>query len=264
MATFQESGVEVLHSSYQVSRSPMRLILTRIVTNLLTAQTVNGIRVGMIDRRMLVTADVPGHWLLWRSAKWHVVALSNGWTVGVDSFGTNFGGGVHHAFANLSVDKTLDVQCRADIPCGVVECAKCAHASAYHSKLVNRTLSPCVILKRGRLYHALSSCPKSLRGQVRLEGERLGEVDISASYLCALTSQLWEDTATQRRQKDQLIRLLQTGEFFERIADECGYAWTDRGELKRQFNMQCLFWREKNTGVGFVPYGRVCHDCSPT
>ncbi|MDA7875005.1 hypothetical protein N9B17_07510 [Rhodopirellula sp.] len=88
-------------------------------------------------------------------------------------------------------------------------------------------------------------CTNSIRGLLLLDGERLGELDISASYLCALTSQLWEDTATQRRQKDQLIRLLQTGEFFERIADECGYAWTDRGELKRQFNMQCLFWREK-------------------
>ena len=192
-----------------------------------------------------MTTNVPGHWLLSRSSKWHIVARSKGWTVGVDSFGTNFGGGVHHAFANLSVDKTLGGRCRADIPCRVGECTKCEHARAYHSKITNRSMSPRVTHKRGRLYHALSSCPKSIRSQLRLQGERMGEVDISASYLCALTSQLWENTATQRRQKDQLISWLKTGEFFERIADECGYAWMDRGELKRQFNMQCLFWREK-------------------
>lgn len=160
--------------------------------------TVNGIRVGMIDRRMLVTVNVPGHWLLSRSAKWHTVAVLKGWIVGVDSFGTNFGGGVHRAFANLSVDKALNVRCQADVPCGVRECAKCEHAKAYHSKLVNRSFSPCVTLIRSRLYYVFSSCPKLLRGHLLLDGERLGEVDISASYLCALISQLWEDTATKK------------------------------------------------------------------
>ncbi|MEQ9408975.1 MAG: hypothetical protein RIK87_14660 [Fuerstiella sp.] len=49
-------------------------------------------------------------------------------------------------------------------------------------------------------------------------------------------------------ERDTLIDLLQTGDFYEHVADLAGHDWTDRAELKQEFQRHCLFGRSKKFG----------------
>ena len=100
-------------------------------------------------------------------------------------------------------------------------------------------LSPVVALKRWRLYHALSNCPKLLRERAQFfhngQWEAATAVDIHAAYWCILTSRLPES-----EEKASLVGLLQSRAFYARLAAECGVEPTS--DFKIEVQKQALFW----------------------
>lgn len=97
-----------------------------------------------------------------------------------------------------------------------------------------------VSLKRYRLYHSLSQCPRRIRRHAEIfhngTWEPLVSVDVHAMYYCALASML-EDGECKR----QLIADLKSRDFYEKLAREAGME--NGPEFKRQVMMQVLFWK---------------------
>ncbi len=101
---------------------------------------------------------------------------------------------------------------------------------------------------RGRCYHPLTSCPKTIRRHLKMffkgRTERAVCVDMSATYLTLLVSSL--NKPEQEYEQLRLINLIQEGQFYgsvnELLPEEKRYK--DPGELKKEFQRQCIFWRD--------------------
>jgi hypothetical protein len=92
----------------------------------------------------------------------------------------------------------------------------------------------------GRYYHWLSRCPRLLRRMLTIDGERLAEADVAASYFTFLAGQL-PDGAERRR----VVSLIRSGDWYEWLADSVGFGG-DGDEIKVEAQRQLLFgidWR---------------------
>ncbi len=130
--------------------------------------------------------------------------------------------------------------------------------------------------KSGRAYYGLTNQSKYLRrnnlGFVCNGGvEKTVEVDMSSTYWVLLTSMLDES-----RCKDQLIRDLSDGLFYQKLNQATGNAFTDTQELKAAVQKDCLFGKRDFGKTSlfiamqklfpdlarFIRYQRLHHDVS--
>ena len=97
----------------------------------------------------------------------------------------------------------------------------------------------------GRIYHPLITCPRPIRERWTIDGEAIGEADLSASFFTLLTSLLSE--GAERR---KAIDWVTSGDWYLRLQSTAcrntygqTYYESER-ELKRQTQIQCLFFAD--------------------
>ncbi|MDX1928864.1 MAG: hypothetical protein SFV81_20200, partial [Pirellulaceae bacterium] len=105
-------------------------------------------------------------------------------------------------------------------------------------------LSDIVALKRNRIFHAASNCPKRLRCKAQFFHNGVWEqavvVDVHAMYWAALISMLPDCP-----EKTELIKLIQSRLFYDEIAAEAGIETPtadDKANFKPLVQKECLFW----------------------
>lgn len=97
----------------------------------------------------------------------------------------------------------------------------------------------------GRIYHPLITCPRPIRERWTIDGETVGEADLSASFFTLLASLLPE--GGERR---KAIDWVTSGDWYHRLQATAshnthGHAfYGDEKELKRQTQIQCLFFAD--------------------
>ncbi len=94
-------------------------------------------------------------------------------------------------------------------------------------------------IRRHRIYHSLTNCPRSLRSQAKFvhngKLEPAVTCDIHAAYWCALVSML-----PPGEERERLVELLQSRRFYAALAEVAGREAD--GEFKIRVQMECLFW----------------------
>ena len=98
--------------------------------------------------------------------------------------------------------------------------------------------------KAGRVYYGLTNQSKTLRRnnlQFQHNGliENTAEIDMSSTYWVLLTSML-DDS----RCKDQLIRVLSDGLFYQKLNEASGTTFSDSQSLKATVQKDCLFGKQ--------------------
>lgn len=175
----------------------------------------------------MVLVEYPGKFVLDNAHRWLVIADRENWKLSIDWFDH------YEMFDSL---ESISLEHSIAAPRSLYG----DKLSAFDRSLRNlRSASmKCMIrIKNGRTYHWLSSIPKAIRKEMSIDGERFAEVDLSSSYWCCLMSQIWE----HERGRCRLIRLIQSGRFYRYVARVAGVQYGS--DLKRQFQIQCLFWK---------------------
>ncbi|MCC9643170.1 hypothetical protein LOC71_12870 [Rhodopirellula sp. JC740] len=100
-----------------------------------------------------------------------------------------------------------------------------------------------VLYIHGRIYHPLITCPGPIRRLLTIDGELVGEADLSCSFYTLLAGCL-----SQGRDRKKAIDWVTSGEFYQRL-QEAAHSLADvdfdliecERELKKQTQIQCLF-----------------------
>lgn len=94
----------------------------------------------------------------------------------------------------------------------------------------------------GRTYHCLTTCPRVLRRLLTIDGERLAEADLGASYFSLLAGQM-----PAGGERDRLIKLLVSGRWYTWLESHgCVDVSVDPDAIKKEAQRQLLFghdWR---------------------
>lgn len=173
-----------------------------------------------------------------RACHWGCIAKSLGWA----SLRIDHEGVMQHSRVTQSGIASVVLPELTVAMIGQMAGEKCDAWCRLFASLVNR--ASCVVKRvRGRVYHALSSCPKPIRALTRMhyqgQYEPVAFVDMHATYVTLLVGAM-EDCP----ERDELIELLQTKRFYECVNDMLAPhdRYEDRGLLKQEFQKQCLFW----------------------
>lgn len=101
-----------------------------------------------------------------------------------------------------------------------------------------------VAKKRGRIYHSMTSCPKSVRYSCTFEhnGEQspLNTADVHACYYAPLASLMGDGP-----EKDDVIWHLQGRRFYAALAEDLGVE--NDGAFKIRVQKECLFWTDSHS-----------------
>lgn len=153
---------------------------------------------------------LPGWWLRKRCLRWAQWCDDNDHQLKLDLLGvTELGAATFEALERIGVPD--DLHFVEDIAAGTSPSrgmSKRQHAIWFHSKLTGGGFPRSFLSKDGRSYHALTNCPKSLRRRLLIDGERLCEADLGASYWYFLATQLPDS-----EERHRLVRLLHSGRF---------------------------------------------------
>ena len=172
-----------------------------------------------------------------RACHWVSIARSLAWALRIDHDGVM----QHSRVTRSGLASVILPELTVEL-IGQMAGEKCDAWCRLYASLVNHA-SVVVKRVRGRVYHALSSCPKPIRALIRMHYRGLSEpiaiVDMHATYITLLVGAM-EDCD----ERDELIQLLQTKRFYECVNDMLApqHRYEDRGLLKQEFQKQCLFW----------------------
>jgi hypothetical protein len=175
-----------------------------------------------------------GHsWLMNRALRWLCLCKENGLQIACDLFGdSTIGQAVFRAIELIDFPKNRD-WIATDEP------EKIGWRVSYHARCLGGQMLRMLRTRRGRMYHPLTSCPRDLRSRLTINGERLCEVDLRSTYWTLLVGQLWDGD-----ERDRAVTAIRMGRWYELLAAEAGLSPDDRGRLKVQTQIQCLFWRD--------------------